>query len=699
MADSIPQYKDTQPIINPQPIESEAEGYQAFSDMLGKLSQQSIEEAGRIGDAESKSMYINSAANIEQLKTSAQINILSDPNNASRISSDMDSSLDMIKQSAYVNKEDRARLNAYASTASDDVALKAAETNVKQTELTAAFTHYQNFLPQLKAYLGSVTSGNQQQADHLQQAMMDNLKNLVEIRAITPYEAFSSIKLMQTMVDASGDVHQLASIIHNGGSVTAQQYHTVASNPVNGNQTSNAGAPIDGSTQYLTDHYVNDKTFQGALAAVHNDQMPDVQALVKFNPNQRNELILRAQGGQVANGIINSGQPLPKIESIYNTLNAKGNLLNYRDQETRIHLENWLSDLKNGNYLSLVGKSPDGGAFMQDWVNKNAAIQTSNISDTQKLQQMDLNKNNMVNKAVAWGDARHIPSEDIKPIPTPDLSLMQNGFKLNQDPSSILTVMKGYTKPNQAYIANSLKDPTQRLIAMTLSYAGNNVEPSKKLDFIAANQQGRSFADIKPEQNGVKDAQLNARIVANLKSPLTLIGQTFNKMDANTYQTSMIASTLNYAKYLASTNNDFSLQNWSKWVDQACDIYSKSYIPISSSNYAVNGQQLPQPLSKPELDMIAKYAIDQGYHQANGGQPDYIFNSQKSANPLTMRISPTNHIQAVDQNGTVYYDQPFDSNLMASALKASKDLTVQNRKDREQAFQNTVSAPFKGGLR
>jgi len=631
-------------------------------------------------------MYIHSVSNIEQLKTTSQMRMLEHPDQAQRISDDMESAVDQVKQMAYVNKQDRAKLDYYASTSTDGIALKATEATVKQTQLMSAYTHYANWPDQLKAYQQALISGDEKTANDLQQGMLTSLKGLVQTGAITPEQAGSSIKTMHGVTEIAAD--HLA--MYGNPNTTARDYHTVTSSPFNQNQTANANAPVNGTSQWLTNYYNQDKSFQGVEADIHAGNLPNPEAFDSLPAAQRQHAILSMQGVRVANGIINSGEPMPAIEKAYQELSSPGRVLSYQDKATRNVLGNYINDLKNGNYMSVIGRTPQGGAIMQNYVNRNAAIQNSPIDDTQKTALMAANKNDMVNAAVSYGESHHIPSEYIRPIPATDLAQMENGFKLNQDPAIVLQTMAQYNKANQAYIANSLKDPTQRLIAQTLSYAGNGVKPTDQLDFIAANQSGRNYDAIKYDASGLNDNKLRTRIASNLKDQLSLLGQQYNFMDGQTFQGSMIDSTLKYAKYLAAKNNDFSMSSWSKWVDQASAIYKNSYETQSNTNYMVNPKQLPQPMTSSELDMLAGYATAKGYESLQKGVTPAVFESMQSRNPLKMRISPTNNIEAVDQNGKVYFSEPFNSNLIQHAKADTARREDERKKAVAQAYENTV---------
>lgn len=671
----MPQIQETQPVLNVQEVNSEASSYEAFGKVLGQLSDVAEKKMEDVESEQSKAMYIHSVSNIEQLKTTSAMRLLETPGDAQRIADDMQSATDQVKQMAFVNREDRAKLNAYADSASDDIALKSVETRVKQTRLMSAFTHYANWPDQLKAYQDALISGNEEEANNLQEAMTSTLKGLVQTGALTPEQAGSGIKTMHDITEVASDHLQMFA----NENTTARDYHTITSNPLNPNQTGNVNTPVNESSRWMTDYYNNDKSFRGVLSSINRGMLPNPEVFDSLPRAQRQHAILAMQGTRMAQGVINSGEPLPYIQKTYEELSRPGRLLDYREKAMKDNLEMYLSDLKNGDYLSVIGRTPMGGQIMQDFVSRDAAIQNLPVDDAKKIQMLTENKNLMVSRAVAYGQAHGFTGSEIKPLSAGELGVMQSGFKALGDPSNVLKVLGQYDKANQAYIANSLKEPKERLIAQTLSYAGNGVSPQDQLDLISANQDGISYHNIKYDSQGLNDGKLRARIQANLKDQTGYLARQYNGEDALSFQGSMIESTLNLAKFYATKNNDLGMKDWSKWVDKASGIYKNAFEKVSNTNYVVNPKQLPESLSMTDLDLLADYAVNQGYNNLRGGATPSIFDTMTSRNPLHMRFSPTNEVEAVDQNGSVYFREPYNSNLIHIA-KAD----IENRKKQQE---------------
>jgi hypothetical protein len=693
MANEIPQIQDAQPVLSPVNVNSGAQGYEEFAKTLGSLAGAAEQKTEEIVSDQSQSMYINSVANIEQIKTSAQINMLNNPDQAPKIAQQTANAMDEVKQAAFVNKKDRNRLNAYISGATDDVALKATATEVQQRQRQAAFTHYANWPDQLKAYQQALLTDHDK-AETLKTAMIASLHNLVSIGALSPEQAGSGMKTMTDVVGLAQDHYS----VYGNPNATAKDYHTVTSNPLapGGND---AQAPINASTGWLVDYHNSDKTFQGVLADINNRLLPNPEAFDALQPAQRQHAMMAIQGARIADGYINSGEPFNAIQSKYDELNTKNKVLSYRDEATRNALGSYINQLKHGNYLSVMGQTPMGNAILGDFNMRNAAIMKSPIDDDKKMQMILQNKNKLVDESIAYGQGHHIPSEYIQPIPQSDVANVEQGFQLGKDPSTVLQTLGQYNKANQAYVANAMKNPDQRMVVNAVALSGDVIKPQDKLDFIAANQTGRNYMS-KNIEGATNDKTLLSRISANLSPSLKIVSQNYDFEQAQTLQNSMLKTTLNYAKYLAYKDHNIgatdqagfilSDASWKGYVDQASKMYATSFQQKSGSNWVVNPQQLPTQLSDSQLDVLADHVTNEGYKYLKNGRDAAEYQNATDHNPLRMVISPTNDLQAVDGNGKVYYTMPFTTNTVPFAQEAAKRREVERKKAISEAIERGV---------
>ncbi len=670
-APALPTYQDAQPVISPQNVTSAGEGDEDLATSLGKMAEDASNVATKMEDNESQSMYINAVSNIEQVKSASQMRMIANPGEANRIADDMQTATDTISQNAFVNSEDRNKLKLYAETSNDDIQVKSAETNLQQTQRSAAFTHYANLPDQFKALQDAFISGDQDQVDNIKSGMMSNLNNLVMIGAIRPEQAGGTIKSMAQMTHAGIGYGKLVS---NANGASAQDYHTVRAGLINPSPQDNANHPIDGNTQWLIDTYNGDKTFQDVKADISNGILPSGQSYYSLKPEQQDEITEMKAGKEAADGIINSGQSFPAIQSMLT--NSKDQILNGRDTETRQSLQQYVTDLKNGNYLSVVGRTPDGSAIMQNYIQSNAAVDASAVSDQQKQQLKLQNRNTMVNQLVSYGQGRHIPSDLIKPIPSTDLANMQNGFTLGQDPRVVLNTLGQYSQGNQVYVANALKDPLQRFSANTVSLSTGQASSETQLNFLAAQQKGRDYSDIDKDadQQSLNDQKIGNLLATQLNPQAKLFIAQDGTSNGAVNQQQMFKAGINYVKYQAQINSDFNLKNINDYVNQASNLFKQAHPAQAGMNYVYNTNQLK--LSQQDADALFSYANNQGFSKLHNDLGSIKYGALKllMGNPLNSTLTSTGQIVSQDSNGTAIWSAPYSQRLLNTAKLRAKQL-------------------------
>lgn len=687
---AIPQFQDEQPILKGVEVNSKASGYDAFGKVLGELSGVAAQKTEDLAQEQSNAVFVHTVANIDQLKTDSKIKMLQHPDQASKISQAMTESTDAINQAVSVNKSDRTKLGKYAQDSMNDVRVDAARTGVHQTQLMAAYTHYANWPDQLKAYSEALIQ-DPENAETLKNAMMSTLRGLVSVGALTPEQAGSGIKTMGNMVDIARDHMNL----YGNPNATAQDYHTTTSNILNKNPAHNINSPINENTAWMVNYYSQDRSFQGVLSDIYNRRLPNPSVFDSLQPAQREHAILSMQGVRQADGLINSGSPLPQIQGMYDELNKRGRVLNYKEQATRNSLGVYLGKVNSGEYLDAINTTPAGGAIMQNYVNRNAAIANASMTNEQKMSALLSNKNDLVSNAVSYGYGHHFTPDKIQPIPKGDIATIEAGFQNGQDPQVIINKMSEYSRENRPWIAQALKDPIQKVALNTVALS-TTVKASDQLDFLAANQKGRSYADINDTQakTNLSDPKLSGLLATdpNFKNAMDLINNQYDPYQTQTINQALVKSALNYVKYQAAKNNDLSMANKDDYIKKAAELIADSYPKISSTNYVLNGKQLG--LTFPEYDVLANYVIDQANTYLREGVKESIFWSANSRNQLKMTVSPTNEIQAIDTNNKVYWHAPFSTDL----LGAAKTFDIKKKSDAEKLKKQVMEFEYTGGM-
>jgi hypothetical protein len=688
MADRFPEFEESRSILPVTRVNSRAEGYEAFAKTLGSLAEVAEKETERYVSEESKSMLVNSVANAKQIENQARINLIENPDKARKVSEATTDALDLINKAAYVNKGDRAVLKSHLTEISNEIGIDAAKINMQYNNHIAAFTHFANFPDQLKAYQHYLLTDHSK-ADKLHDSIVTSLESLVSTGAITPNQAANSIKSMSELVDKVQAYHE------NIGNpdLTAKDYHTMTSSPLNDNNDhATLTAPVNSSTGWLMDYHNNDKTLQGVLSNIYNRVMPSPEQYLSLSKQGMEHANLAMKGMRQADGYINSGAPFTEIEHVYNNLSQKGKVLSYDQQSLRNGLGNYINNLKNGNYLEVISQTPAGHAIINDFNMRNSAIQNSPIDDKQKSLLTIQNKNKLVDEAVSYGEAHHIPY--IQPIPKADVDTVDRALQFGGDPLTVLQTVGQYSKANQTYLANAMKDPNKRMVVSAVALA-TDLKPQDKIDFIAANQAGRPEQETGKEQGRKyltseisgheKDQALFTQIYTNLSKQSNLLGNIYDSENAQELQNSMLTTTMKYAKYLAQKGGDLGMTNPTKWINQACLVYQNSYKSMSGTNWIVNENQLPQHLSHTELDILADHVTNEGYKYLMSGRSEEQFIDAVSHNTLKMVVSPTNDLLAVDANNKVYYSMPFTTNTLPYAQES-----IKRRKEENKRNQNGI---------
>lgn len=683
MANKFPTFNDDEPIFTPVNVNSEAEGYDAFARTLGGIAKTTAGMAEQIEKDKSKTMFINSLADAEEVKTSAQQQLIEHPDQAELIAKNTNYTLDSIKTNAYVNDQDRKLLNYHLRNASNQIGLKATEIDAKQKLLTARNVHFSNWKNQLTVYFNDLKT-HPQDAEKIEKAMLASLDGLLKTNVLTIQQYNNSLKDMNAVSQVVHDYQRT----YGNPDATAKDYHTVSGHPLNDDKA-NPNAPINESTMWLQAHNDADKTLQGMLADVSQGRLPDQEAFISANESNRQHVMLAIDGVKDANGLINSGTPVPQIRQTLADLNTKGITLSYRDQAKRDYLDQWLTRLDHGELLSVMGQTPSGNAIFQEHNMQMAALQSSPLSPLQKAQKFIFLKNKLMDQADSWRIANHIHDNLAYIAPKADVNAIEENFKAGGDPKVIMQIASTYYKSHYGALAQSMKTPEQNIAMQGMLFSSNLIPTQEKLDFLSAQQTGLKYP-AETVEKGTTNEYLRTQIYSNLQKPLQLIWQNYDAPTAKIMQDAMVQTTLNYARYLGEKDINpglkghggfiFSDIDAKGYVAKASKIYLDAFQQRSGMNWIVSNNQLPANLSDGELDALAAYIVDKGESYLKAGKEPYEYESAISRNPLKMIITPTGSVKAVDGNGQTYYSQPFTSSLMAKAIKESKTRIEAQRK-------------------
>jgi hypothetical protein len=692
MANKTPQFEESQPIFQGVNVASSASGYEEFAKTLGSLAQGAEKVAETVAEDKSNSMYLSSVANIDQLKLSTYENILTDPANASKHVETMRDSIDKVNQISYVNKADRSKLKQYGQKTLDAIELDGIKTSVKQAQIGASLEHFSNWKDQLNVLGQLATSGDEEKFDNYKDKLLEHIKSLVSSGSLTPLQGGNAIQSMSDIVDMKKDVHDVATNIEGH---SAQNYHAAMSNPVEPNKTNNIHYPVDENTHWLVKHHSSDRSFQGVLDGIQNHQF-DVEGYENLTPHQRNQAKQEMNGIRMADGIIDSNSSLPKINSRIQELEGR---TDYASIAERKNLKQYVSDLQNGNSERLMARTTIGGRIVRDYADKQAYLKNQlintkpeNVTEVNRLNnEMAKNKNEYVNNSIGYWQGHHAPV--INTIPKEDVAVVENGFNIGDNPvgnaKQALITFNQYSKQNQLYFADQMKNPKQRVVMLSISLGKGNSE-SDNLNFISANQNIKYKSADPTTGNAITDDYLRNSINTKLTDSIKVIQSQNDPRTAAILNDNLIQAGMNYAHFLAQKNGSFSKKDGSTYnadtySDNVKQFISNAYQPMSGANYIINKKQ--NDIEPAQMDALAQYAIDQGHDYMKRGMSESAYIELKNRQPLSVTITPRNNLVARDANGNIAYSHPLGSDLIALANSEVKRAKEEKLKQSQEIFK------------
>jgi hypothetical protein len=475
------------------------------------------------------------------------------------------------------------------------------------------------------------------------------------------------------------------------------------SSPTEPNQAQNVNYPTNENTRWMTNYHLQDRTFQGVQDGLYDHKF-DVEAYESLTPHQRAQVKSEVNGIRMADGLIDSNTALPKIKSRLKELEGKES---FEAVAERKALKSYVTDIESGDSEALMARTTLGGQIVQNYIQKqsylNNRIATTNPDNKDEIAslnaEMAKTKNDYVNQSVAYAQAHHWPI--VSPIPHQDISIIQNGFSTKGDPAANVAnaynTFSQYSKQNQIYVAEQMKDPKQRAVMQTLAY-GRHTQ-AEQMDFIAANQD-RKYRELDLTTNQSGEAYLKNQINTKISNAFKVIQAQNDPINATLLNANILQASVNYAKYLSEKKGEFTVQK-DGWTDtfnstgnigSVASFINNAYEPMTGANYIVNKKQVN--LDDSTMSGVAQYAIDRGneYLRAHMSEAQYI--QLRGNSPLTVTVTPTNVLIAQDANGNIAYSEPLTGDLVAHAtaeVKRIKDEQIRSAARIEKKYKYLLS--------
>lgn len=669
MAD-FPRFEETQPVLNIQQVNSKAEGYEAFAKTLAKMSEQTEQKAETIVQEQSNASFLQAATQAESLKTNAHIEMLQHPDQAGKIAENYATNADQLNQSAFVNKQDRQKLASITAGDNNEIRLKAAGVAYQQSQKSLSIAYWDAFPVAMKSIQEALLSGDLEKAKTLEESLHQASLNAAQVGAITP-EQFSSIR--RTNFALYDRVSDFLKIAKDPDKHTAANYHAAAASPFNTQTANNSHYPAESNTQWLANHYNNDRTMQGQYAALYDDQPLNWGVVLNGNENQYQEFLEQVQGVNQLKASLHAGTSFAEIDHTMKSLDGMSNLLSNGQKGAFNYWKRLKNDIQNGDgYLRIMSQTTQGGQYTQEYSQQLAAIKSSAKTDQEKFVAQQETDNDYIGKMISLGQAQHVDPNYIRPIPAAMVNTVKNAFFKDAPVANAIHSI-GYIKPQyRGFLADAMAKPEQAVSVFIAGSTLNKADASFQAQLIEANQERDYSALLKTEKDETKDANIWDDIASD--QSIVNLNKYFSKLPGGVeFQAGFKKAAVNYVLYRSAKEGDINLNGKAKYVQDFVRNVSKGFEIESSPRYIFNGADLN--LRKADMDYIADYALSNAYRALHVGRSEAEFQRFVDLNPLQVTNTPDGRIVVIDQQGHAAvttdgypaYDMPYTSSVLDAA--------------------------------
>lgn len=697
MAD-YPQIKD-EPILSPVQVNSKAQGFEDFAKTLGSIATSSEEEAEKIADEASNAGLMQSAAQLQTVKTDAQIRMIENPDQADKVSQQTSGLLDSLGKNAVVNKTDRLRLKSMINTDWNDLRLKAADVTHSQNVKDVANNFWDNYPEVKKSIDDAVTSGNLKKAQELEEALHETARSAAHLGAISPEQLGNISKSISTTYDRASD---MATMMGNPDA-SAQDFHTVMASPFNKGTFENINYPVNGHTQWMSNHLNYDRTMSGQYAALYSDGNVNWGVVLNSSAADFNDFKMQVAGVNEAKGAIHSGMPFSQIENRAKALEAKPKLTPMETGFTK-YVKGFRNELENGDgYLRMMSQTTMGARFTQDYYQQKVSIDNAFIrTPDEKFQAQRDNENNYIGNMIALGQSQHVDPSLIRPIPQQTVSSVKSAF-IKDAPVSEAISQIAYIKPQyRAYLASAMEKDNQKVSVFLAGATIGKADTTFQAQLLEANQNRDYSALLKSEKDDTKTADIWNDISSDRS--ITQLNKYFAKLPGgDSINDGFKASAVNYVLYRAAKEGDININGKSQYINDFIQNVNKGFDIQTGARYLFNNADLG--LRNVDFDYISDYAISQAYRNIHQGRTEADFQSYIDLNPLHATNTPDGRIvvidksghAAVDVHGHEAFDQPYTSNMLHAAHENAESI----QKDMSQyfSFGENAKRAFRGGVK
>lgn len=698
------------PVMNSVPVATGSKGTDAIADALGNVSHTAFAIAEDMYKDRSRENLSMASNHISDISTDANINLLKNPGQADKILNNYQSSVQALKQSSALNKEDQLSLDRFSNDSVNRLAESSAKVALKYGQVQASNNYWGNYTQSMQNIQQSFRSGDFKTAEMLSDAQHKHAFSAFTEGVITPQQYTNIVKQLGVMHD-----HQaLVSSIVGDKNVevdAADVHHINASLHKTGGDHKVAGLPHDENTGWLVNHHINDKTMSNQLENLYYGRPLDPavisnqsdSALIGFSAQQQGHISVMSQ--------FSANKNVAEMEYKMKSLTAKGNKLNQFEQG-QLGTWNAIKDmLDKGQFLEAMSNTTLGQQNSLDFNFKQSALfqrrmQTEDQKEINDIDsQMTRNYNDFISNNVAIARGMHMDPGYINPFTAETVDNVKMNMSVNGDVSKVIGELARVDKNNLAYLPSQAfhDDPTRAAALYTSGLSIGNSEPGFTSDILLANSKGVNYETI------IKKDPINITNNNRIESIWTDVQNDSDISDITEYQSKQgkgsdafaagfMKATANYMYFKGVTNNDYTLNNRDSYFTSLKSGLQKSYKIVKSDGYIFNATTMPSNLRDADFDHLSAYAkMETLRRMKEDGMSDAQIAITTELNPMTVTNTADGRIVVLNHDGKVYADQEgnelFDMAYSSDMLHAAYDVKEKYKNNMEPLIGGVIN-PF-----
>lgn len=664
-----------EPILQGTEVPSKAGAHEAASQVFGMVSKAAFKQAESVQADHSIAMLLNANAQASSVANDALIRMKTDPSQHEQILKDTEASFNEIKKTR-LNPLDRQKLNYIINGSQEKLKMHSADIGIQQNRLQNNMNFYSAYNENMSEFSHALSTGDQKQADIIQNSLLQSAKNAALDQAISP-QAFQKIH------DSIIAMHDRALQLHEAfGSedLDAQKVNQANYDIFSDDNTGLSTLPSNHATNLVASHHLDIADDASISKQIYSGHLtPSInENILNSKQEKYKKYFQMIQGSVQAHSMIQSNGSAVEINKRINELNNNHDLDTAESAELHV-LNNFVNSIDNGDFLSSINNTVMGSKATQQWIEEKAAIQNHVsyvLTNEGQAEDIATKENAADNKYMqnlaATANGMHIDPNKMRVILPNIMNDISSSFTTGGDPNQAINQVSRLDKNLIGYMANQTGDPIQKEVMYGIGLGHyNNMKPQFMQDVIAANQAGRSsdFTVLKGEDK-ISDATILTMIKSNtpdIINQLTISGGS----KAASRVSGFTQAALNYVKYQALQSGDLNISDAKKYVKEFSEQMGTAYNISNRSHGLFNLSQTQ--ISRANQDILQAFAISKATQTFLGSDEDNLENKAGLfKTDFNVYINETNHLIVKDNSGNTFYDVPYSDELLNTAKNRFK---------------------------